>query len=193
MLAVGGAIFIAWSYRRTLRALPPAARIPLTMLRAAITLLVLLCLANPVRVERRPPEPSARDTLAVVVDRSDSMTAADHRGVTRLAAATQLWKQHEAQADKAFPRTVYRHFAVAAAADASLDAALRAERARAGNPPLRRAPPDARTHAGGHRLPHRRVGHHGRQRRSSSRRKRNGAACRLYFALGANRALPGNG
>ena len=126
LLAVGGAVFVAWSYRRTLRALPPAARVPLTILRAAITLLVLLCLANPVRVERRPPEPSARDTLAVVVDRSDSMTTADHRGVTRLAAAAQLWKQHEAQADKAFPRTVYRHFAVGSAQDASLDAALRA-------------------------------------------------------------------
>ncbi len=124
-LAVGGAIFVAWMYRRTLRALPPGARVPLTVLRAAIVLIVVLCLANPVRVERRPLEPSARDTLAVVVDRSDSMTTADHRGVTRLASATQLWKQHEAQADKAFSRVVYRHFAVTAAADADLDAALR--------------------------------------------------------------------
>ena len=126
LLAVGGAIFIVWSYRSTLRALPPAARIPLTLLRAAIVLLVLLCLANPVRVERRPPEPSARDTLAVVVDRSDSMTAGDIRGVTRLTAATQLWKQHDAQANKAFPHAVYRHFAASTKTDPDLNAALHA-------------------------------------------------------------------
>ncbi len=126
-LAVAGAVFVAWMYRRTLGALPPGARVPLTVLRAAIVLLVLLCLANPARVERRPPEPSARDTLAVVVDRSDSMTTADHRGATRLAGATQLWKRHEAEAGKAFPRVVYRHFAVTTAADADLDAALRAK------------------------------------------------------------------
>ena len=52
------------------------------------------------------------------------------------------------------------------------------ERAGHGNPSLRFAPPDARTHAGGHRLPHRWVGHHGRQRRSCWRPKRSGAACR---------------
>ncbi len=125
-LAVGGAIFVAWMYRRTLRTLPPGARVPLTVLRAAIVLLILLCLANPARVERRPLELSARDTLVVVVDRSDSMTTADHRGATRLASATQLWRQHEAEAGKAFPHVAYRHFAVAAAADADLNAALRA-------------------------------------------------------------------
>ncbi len=125
-LAVGGAVFVAWMYRRTLRMLPPGARGPLTLLRAAVVLMVLACLANPVRVERRPLERSSRDTLAVVVDRSDSMTTVDHRGVTRLASATQLWKQHEAQAAKAFPRTIYRHFAVTAAEDGDLDAALHA-------------------------------------------------------------------
>ncbi len=126
LLAVAGAVFTVWLYHRTLRALPPAARVPLTILRAAIVLLVLLCLANPVRVERRPLEPSARDTLAVVVDRSDSMTSADGRGVTRLASATQLWKQHEGEAARAFPSTVYRHFALTSATDADMDAALRA-------------------------------------------------------------------
>ena len=126
VLGVGGVALVWWSYRRTLRALPPGPRATLTILRTAILLGILLCLADPARVERRPPERAARDTLAVVVDRSDSMTAPDPRGATRLAGAARLWKGHEAEAARAFPRVVYRRFALTAAAAPDLDAALRA-------------------------------------------------------------------
>ena len=57
-----------------------------------IVLLVLLCLANPVRVERANPDVSERDALAVVVDRSASMSEPDYRGTTRLADAARTWK-----------------------------------------------------------------------------------------------------
>jgi hypothetical protein len=123
VLAVIGSLLIVWLYRRTLRTLPPPARVALTILRVAIALVLLLCLANPARVERGGPDASARDTLAVVVDRSDSMNAADHRGATRLASAVRLWKQHENEAREAFPKTSYRQFAVGSSAVPSLDTA----------------------------------------------------------------------
>ena len=119
--AVAGSVLAAWFYGRTLRALSPGARIALTALRVAIVLVVVWCLANPTRVERRPAAGSPRDTLAVLVDGSDSMTAADGRGTTRLASAVRAWKQHEPEAARAFPHTTYRRFAVTADTASSLD------------------------------------------------------------------------
>jgi len=100
-VALGGAWLIAGLYRRTLRKLPPAARIALAALRAAILLAVLVCLANPQREKNVAPEKSGR-ALAVLVDRSESMAMPDYRGATRLADAVRHWKNHEAEARTAF-------------------------------------------------------------------------------------------
>jgi hypothetical protein len=100
-VAVGGAWLIARLYRSTLRKLSPATRIALVALRAAILLAVLVCLANPQREHSAAPEKCGRD-LAVLVDRSESMTMPDHRGATRLADAVRRWKNHEAEARAAF-------------------------------------------------------------------------------------------
>lgn len=126
LLAVAGLLLVVWLYRRTLRELPPAARGGLTIFRAAIVLVVLLCLANPVRVERGKPEKSKNDTLAVVVDRSASMGMPDYRGVTRLADAVRTWKQHEDEARAAFSNITYQRFALAASPAQSLDEAVNA-------------------------------------------------------------------
>ena len=114
---------VVWLYRRTLRTLPLGAKLLLTALRVAIGLLLFLCLANPARVERTPRGITLHDSLAVVVDGSDSMTAPDGRGTTRLAAAVRIWKQHESEAHTAFPKTAYRRFAVSTNAAASLEEA----------------------------------------------------------------------
>ena len=100
-VALGGAWLIAGLYRRTLRKLPPAARIALAALRAAILLAVLVCLANPQREKNVTPEKAGR-ALAVLVDRSESMAMPDYRGATRLAEAVRHWKNHEAEARTAF-------------------------------------------------------------------------------------------
>jgi hypothetical protein len=100
-VALGGAWLIARLYLRTLRKLPPAARIALVALRAAILLAVLVCLANPQRERSVSPEKSGRE-LSVLVDRSESMSMPDHRGATRLAEAVRRWKNHEAEARAAF-------------------------------------------------------------------------------------------
>src|SRR6185369_14226691 len=92
-LGVAGLFAVAWSYRRTTREIPARSRRLLAGLRLAVVLLLLLCLANPVRVEEvAPPKPSSR-TLTVLVDRSASMTQPDARGGTRLASAVRLWRQ----------------------------------------------------------------------------------------------------
>ncbi len=126
VLAAAGLVFVVRLYRRTLRALPPAARWSLTLFRAAIVLAVLLCLADPARVARSRPDHSAQDTLAVLVDRSGSMTGADYRGATRLASAVRTWKEHEGEAAAAFPKITYQRFAVDVKAAKSMDEALNA-------------------------------------------------------------------
>jgi hypothetical protein len=120
---VGGAL-VVWSYRRTLRALTPGARWALTLLRLALLLALLICLANPERVREITPPPPHRQ-LAVVVDRSDSMAAADFRGTTRLATATRQWKQHEEEARQAFTDVATFRFAAAFSPAASFDEAVK--------------------------------------------------------------------
>jgi hypothetical protein len=82
-LAVAGIIYVAWFYRRAVGELTPRARRWLVGMRAAVVLLLLLCLANPERVEKIEPPKKPSRTLAVLVDRSASMSAPDHRGGTR--------------------------------------------------------------------------------------------------------------
>ncbi len=123
MVAVSGVLglaLIVWLYRRTLQQLPPPARATLTVFRAAIVLLLLLCLANPVRVEKAKPPVAGKKNLAVIVDRSASMSVPDYRRITRLASARQNWSRHEGEAAGAFSETKYYRFATALNPAASL-------------------------------------------------------------------------
>jgi len=125
-LAVAGTIYVVWFYRRTLGELPPRARQVLTALRATLVLLLLLCLANPVRVENERPPKKPQRTLAVLVDRSPSMTTPDNRGQKRLASAVQLWKAHEAAAKESYTKISYHRFASELKSAAGFDEAIRA-------------------------------------------------------------------
>jgi hypothetical protein len=109
-VAVIGLWLVVRSYRRTSGNLSPGVRSFLVVLRSLMVLLLLLCLANPTRVNRSRPESSRRE-LAVLVDRSASMDLPDHRGATRLAEAVRLWKQHEAEAVQVFSGIKYFRFA----------------------------------------------------------------------------------
>lgn len=122
--AVVGLSLVIWLYRRTLRQLPPAARNTLTFFRAAIVLLLLLCLANPTRVEKAKPPVAGKKSLAVVVDRSASMSLPDYRRTTRLADAVRVWKQHEGEAATAFSEIKYYRFSTELASAANLDDAV---------------------------------------------------------------------
>jgi hypothetical protein len=124
--AVAGLALVVWLYRRTLRELPSAARNTLTVFRGVIVLLLLLCLANPSRVEKTTPAENGKKTLAVVVDRSASMSEPDFRRATRLADGVRVWKQHTAEADAAFGKTTCYRFATRLTPAASLDEAVQA-------------------------------------------------------------------
>jgi hypothetical protein len=121
---VAGLVLVVWLYGRTLKQLPPAARTALTIFRAAIVLLLLLCLANPSRVEKEKPPAAGSKKLAVIVDRSASMSIPDYRRVTRLAGAVRVWKQHEGEAASAFSEIKYYRFATELAPAAGLDDAV---------------------------------------------------------------------
>jgi len=111
VLAGAGLWLVLWSYRHTLRDLTPARRLALTILRAAVVLALLLCLANPSRVQRSQRDDGNRHTLYVLVDRSDSMSTPDYRGATRLASALRLWQEHAGEAAGAFSKVQYFRFA----------------------------------------------------------------------------------
>ena len=113
-LGAAGIFYIVWFYRHTTRELAPRARRWLAGFRAAVVLLLLLCLANPERVEKAPAPKSPNRNLTVLVDRSASMSAPDHRGGTRLASALRRWRQVEPSAKTKFfphrlPAICHRH------------------------------------------------------------------------------------
>ena len=110
-LGVAGVFYVVWFYRRSVGELSPRARWLLAGLRAAVVLLLLLCLANPMRVEETVLPKNPTHTLAVLVDRSASMSAPDHRGGTRLASALRLWHQVEPAAKQNFASVSYQRFA----------------------------------------------------------------------------------
>src|ERR1039458_1587691 len=120
-LTVGGMIYVVWFYRRTLNELTPRSRRWLTGLRAAVVLLLLLCLANPESVAKTLPPKNPSRTLAVLVDRSASMSAPDYRGGTRLAAAGRGWRQAEPAAQQKFFNLNYLRFPNRGQSAAALD------------------------------------------------------------------------
>ncbi len=90
-LALAGAALILLSYRRTLVALPSGPRRLLVSLRLLLWAGLLLALAGPARVERIHKTDTPRP-LAVLVDRSGSMTAPDNRRQTRSDDALRRWR-----------------------------------------------------------------------------------------------------
>lgn len=111
------AALLAWTSYRFARDAPgPIRRLVLVALRLTAIAGVLFCLADPERTERvtvhpKPASPPPSPMLAVLVDRSDSMTRPDNRGLTRLDNALALWRRFAPQAQAAFPRTAYYSFA----------------------------------------------------------------------------------
>ncbi|MEI8343115.1 MAG: hypothetical protein WCH43_16450, partial [Verrucomicrobiota bacterium] len=109
-LFAGGVILIFWLYRHTLRNLSSRTRFCFAVLRAALLLALMVCLANPSRVERAGPDHKKESNLAVIVDRSGSMSVPDNRGETRLAHALRIWSKHTAEAESVFKRIDYFRF-----------------------------------------------------------------------------------
>lgn len=123
-LGVAGMVYVVWLYRRAPGELTPRTRRWLAGLRAAVVLLLLLCLANPERVEKAGPPKKPSHTLTVLVDRSASMSAPDYRGGTRLAAAVRRWRQVEPAAKQNVTSVNYRRFAGDTRPSTSLDDAI---------------------------------------------------------------------
>jgi len=123
-LAFLGFVLAWWSYRKAVRPLTRGQRAVLVALRTVFLVTLLLCLANPVRIERATVQtaPSQR-RLAVVVDCSDSMTTADNRGHSRLADALRTWRHLESGAQGAFADTRYYSLAKDLQPAPTLDAA----------------------------------------------------------------------
>lgn len=103
VVTLGGLAWIVRGYLRTLVALPPRRRATLTALRALVWLTLMLALAGPTRVERTYANRQTRP-LAILVDRSDSMTKPDNRGQRRLDDALRRWRQAATAAEAAFGR-----------------------------------------------------------------------------------------
>jgi len=123
LLAVGGTALAFFFYRQTLQALSWRQRVIFAVLRCGFLFSILLCLAGPARVERVYDADQDARPLAVIVDRSASMSVADSRGVTRLAQSLRIWKKVEADAIRSFPGLRYFHFSTSLTSDANLEGA----------------------------------------------------------------------
>ncbi len=123
LAALAGIALLVFLYTRTLTALPARARRILTAMRAVFWLMLFLLLANPTRIERTMADAESKRPLAVVVDRSDSMTARDNRGRSRLDDAVRNWPALEAVAHDVFSRTDYFSFGVSLHAASDFSAA----------------------------------------------------------------------
>src|SRR5258708_18003183 len=99
--AVGCVVLVAWSYRRTLVTVEQPRLGLLLGLRLALCLDFPVILAAPTRVERVYEKKDARP-LAVVVDRSDSMTAPDNRHHRRMDDALLNWRALEPSTHDAY-------------------------------------------------------------------------------------------
>jgi uncharacterized membrane protein len=105
ILAAGlliGLAIVAISYRFILVAIAPSHRIVLCLLRFALWLTLFFILAAPTRIERTYDRPASTRSLAVLIDRSGSMTAADNRQQRRLDDALLQWHRLEPAALKTF-------------------------------------------------------------------------------------------
>ncbi|MFT3869184.1 MAG: vWA domain-containing protein [Nibricoccus sp.] len=128
------AAYVAWlSYRYSVVSLGLPKRIVLVTLRTMVFASMLACLANPVRIEKstvEPPKPPKKQSsgsigrLAVVVDRSDSMTTPDNRNLTRLDSALAVWRRFEPAARPAYADVRFYSFAEDLKEAATLDEAL---------------------------------------------------------------------
>lgn len=94
--AVLGLAFVLWSYRHGLTQLPRSRRVALCALRTLIWLGLMVILAAPTRVET-VFEGATQRPIAVLVDRSASMTTPDHRQRRRLDDALQRWRAVESE------------------------------------------------------------------------------------------------
>jgi hypothetical protein len=98
-----GFVIIIVSYCFTLVTIAPWRRGVLCLLRFALWIALFLILAAPTRIERTYDHPKlATRPLAVLVDRSDSMTALDNRQQRRLDDALGKWRRLEPTARKSF-------------------------------------------------------------------------------------------
>ncbi len=102
LVGLGGLALVALFYAHTLSGLPSQARWTLTAMRVALWTLILVFLANPTRVERVSIEPDSRRPLAVLLDRSGSMSVPDNRGATRLDDAMHRWAAMQSAAGELF-------------------------------------------------------------------------------------------
>lgn len=125
-VALLGFVFIVFSYSHTLRELSRPRRWLLTGFRALMLLAVLLCLANPARVDHSADKGADKRMLAVLIDRSGSMNARDNRSETRLGNSVRLWKQHEDEVKQGFDGVDYYRFSTKMEKAAGLDDALQA-------------------------------------------------------------------
>ena len=125
--ALGGIFLAVFLYRDTLRALTPGQRAILIVLRAGFFLSLLLCLAGPSREERVYEANQPTKPLAVLVDRSGSMTSPGTRSLPRVTSALGVWKRVESDARRAFPEQRYFSFSDSLHAASNLDAALTAD------------------------------------------------------------------
>ena len=110
LLVVGGIALLAWLYRDTLAALTWRQRAVFAFLRSGFLVCLLLCLAGPTRVIRVYDTDQDARPLAVIVDRSDSMSISDLQGTTRLARALRVWKKVESDALHTFPGLSFFRF-----------------------------------------------------------------------------------
>ena len=123
--ALGGLALIFFSYGRTLQTLPVARRRLFTVFRLLALAVVLLCLANPVRVQRPDVNEKPKRSLAVLVDRSGSMAAKDNRSQTRLDNAVRLWNQHATELTRDFDQVDYYRFSSQLTRAADMNDALK--------------------------------------------------------------------
>ncbi|MCE0521992.1 MAG: hypothetical protein LV480_03680 [Methylacidiphilales bacterium] len=124
LVAAGGAALAVWFYRDTFRALTGRQRLIFAVLRCGFFFSLLLCLAGPARVEKLYDSNRDARPLAVVVDRSPSMSIAEPRGTTRLSYAVRVWKKVEADAIHSFPSLAYFRFSMGLEAAPDLESAV---------------------------------------------------------------------
>jgi hypothetical protein len=107
---LAAAALVWWSYRRPLQCLTPLRSNVLWALRFGFAAALAICLANPTVVKRTTLEPKVSRPVAVLIDRSDSMTEPDHRGNRRLDEALRIWRSVEPSTHDTAPA---RYFAFA--------------------------------------------------------------------------------